>query len=118
MNSPSRSYHLKSDERPASGSRRFLRKKDRGLAVWMGAVGAMVFLKSVLREAVEGKRRHSAFKPRGGDAPSAVGAAPAGEVVAFDPDQAFTHTSRPLRAFGLELGGDGWNTSREGARKV
>ena len=68
-------------------------KKDRGLAVWMGAVGAMVFLKSVLREAVEGKRRHSAFKPRGGDAPSAVGAAPAGEVVAFDPDQAFTHTS-------------------------
>ena len=59
----------------------------------MGAVGAMVFLKSVLREAVEGKRRHSAFKPRGGDAPSAVGAAPAGEVVAFDPDQAFTHTS-------------------------
>jgi hypothetical protein len=68
-------------------------KKDRWLVVWEEGVGAIVFFEVFLREAVEGEGSDSALKPRGGDAPGAVGAAPAGEVVPFDPDQAFTHTS-------------------------
>jgi hypothetical protein len=47
-----------------------------------------------------------------------MGAAPSGEVVTFDPDQAFTHTSS---AFGARWDwssvGDGWHTSRERAWK-
>ena len=62
----------------------------------MGAVGAIVFLEGFLRKAVESERGDGAFETRGGDAPSAVGAAPSGEVVALDPDQAFTHTSPAL----------------------
>src|SRR5438132_7611670 len=33
---------------------------------------------------------------RGGDAPRAVGATPAGEVITFDPDQTFIHTALPF----------------------
>jgi hypothetical protein len=81
------------------------------------AVGTGVLFKSLLCQAVEGECGHGAFEMGGGDAPGAVGAAPAGEVLPFDPDQAFTHTSPALR-LGLELGGDGRNTSRERALKV
>ena len=83
-------------------------EKDRGLAVLVGVVGAMVFLKSVLRQAIKGERGDGALETGGGDAPRAVGAAPAGEVVPFDPDQAFTHTSPAFCVrLGLKLGGDG-----------
>jgi hypothetical protein len=60
----------------------------------VGEVGAIVLLKRLLRETVEGECGHGAFKARSGDTPRAVGATPAGELVAFDPDQAFTHTSK------------------------
>jgi hypothetical protein len=62
----------------------------------VGAVGAIVLLKGLLREAVEGECGCGAFETRGGDVPGAVGAAPSGEVVAFDPDQAFVLTSLPF----------------------
>ncbi len=55
-----------------------------------------MFFKIFLREAVEGERGDGAFEMRCGDAPGAMRAAPAGEIVAFDPDQAFTHTSLPF----------------------
>ena len=42
---------------------------------------AFVFFKTLLRDAVEGKGRDGAVEMRDGDAPGAVGAAPAGEVV-------------------------------------
>ena|SRR6266849_130237 len=88
------------------------RRKSRGLAVLVGAVGAIVLLKGLLREAVEGECGCGAFETRGGDTAGAMGAAPSGEVVAFDPDQAFTHTSSAFCVrLGLELGDDGWNTS-------
>ena len=80
-----------------------LLKKDRGLAVLMGAVGAIVFLEGVLRQAVEGECGYGAFEPRSGQTPRAVRAAPAGEVVALDPDQAFTHIS-PAFCVRLEMG--------------
>src|SRR5437762_9834907 len=38
---------------------------------------------------------------RCGDAPSTVGATPAGEFITFDPDQAFIHTSASKHAFGI-----------------
>jgi hypothetical protein len=76
-------------------------KKRPGLAVLVGAVRAIVLLKGVLRQAVEGKCCHGAFETRGGDAPGAVGAAPAGEVIPFDPDQAFTHTSSAFCVLGI-----------------
>ena len=67
-----------------------------------------MFLKGLLGEAVECQRGHGAFETRSGHAPRAVGAAPAGEVVAFDPDQSFVHTSTSFMvALGLELGGEG-----------
>ena len=69
--------------------------------VLVGVVGAMVFLKSVLRQAVEGERGHGAFEARSGHVPGTVGAAPAGEVIAVDPDQAFVHTSLPFASFGI-----------------
>src|SRR5207249_4474721 len=49
--------------------------------------GTLVFFKGLLCEAVECQRGNGAFETRSGHAPWAVGAAPAGEVVAFDPDQ-------------------------------
>ena len=74
--------------------------------------GTLVFFKGLLGEAVECQRGNGAFETRSGHAPWAVGAAPAGEVLAFDPDQSFIHTSTSLMvALGLELGRRGWNTS-------
>ena len=60
------------------------------------AVCAVVFLKVLLRKAVERERRNGAFETWSGEAPHALRAAPAGELVAVDPDQAFTHTSLPF----------------------
>ena len=78
----------------ACGGIEHVRQKRPGLAVLVAAVGAIVFLECFLREAVEGECGDGAFEVRGSYAPGAVGAAPAGEVVPFDPDQTFvTHTS-------------------------
>jgi hypothetical protein len=74
-----------------------------GLAVLVGTARTGVPFKRFLGEAVEGEGGDGAFEMRGGDAPRAVGAAPAGEIVPFDPDQTFIHTSA-LRALGFELG--------------
>jgi hypothetical protein len=94
-------------------------KKTAGLAVLVGAVGAGVFLECFLRQAVKSECSHGAVKPRHGQTPGAVGAAPAGEVVPFDPDQAFTHTSPAFCVrLGLERGRGGRNTSTERAWKV
>jgi len=88
-------------------------QKRPGLAVLVGAVGAVVFFKTFLSEAVEGEGGDGAFETRSGQTPRTVGAAPAGEIVPFDPDQAFTHTSPAFYVrLGLELGGDWRNTSR------
>ena len=66
------------------------------------AACAVVFLKVLLRKAVERERRNRGFETWSRKAPHALRAAPAGELVAVDPDQAFTHTSLPfLRAFGI-----------------
>ncbi len=59
----------------------------------VSSFGADVLLEGVLGEAVEGERGHGAFEMRCRDAQGAVGATPAGEIVTFDPDQAFIHTS-------------------------
>src|SRR5437879_13294661 len=74
--------------------------------------GTLVFFKGLLGEAVECQRGNGAFETRSGHAPRAVGAAPAGEVVAFDPHQSVVHTSTSfsLRR-DLSSGGEGWNTS-------
>src|SRR5439155_13911133 len=70
----------------------------------------LVFFKGLLGEAVECQCGNGAFETRSGHAPRAVRAAPAGEVVAFDPDQSFIHTSTSFMvALGLELGRRGWN---------
>ena len=61
-----------------------------------------MFLEGFLCEAVEGERGDGAIEMRRGDAPGAVGAAPAGEVITFDPDQAFvTHTSTFCACVGI-----------------
>ena len=76
--------------------------------------GTLMFLEGLLGEAVECQRGHGAFETRSGHAPRAVGAAPAGEVVAFDPDQSFVHTSTSFcLRWDLSSGGEGWNTSCE-----
>src|SRR5438445_8393958 len=62
--------------------------------------GTLVFFKGLLGEAVECQRGNGAFETRSGHAPRAVGAAPAGEVVAFDPDQSFVHTSTSFACVG------------------
>src|SRR5438093_7177889 len=80
--------------------------------------GTLVFFKALLGEAVECQRGHGAFETRSGHAPRAVGAAPTGEVVAFDPDQSFFHTSTSFcLRWDLSSDGEGWNTSGERARK-
>jgi hypothetical protein len=84
----------------------------------VGGVGADVLLKGYLRETVEGERGHSALQSWRGDAPGAVGAAPASEVVPFGPDHAFitqTATFMCVR-LGFELERDEWNTSIERGR--
>jgi hypothetical protein len=83
----------------------------------VGAGGAVVLLKSFLRQAVEGERGNGAVTTWSGDAPGAMGAGPTGEVVLFDPDQAFIHTSPAFYVrLGLKLGGDG-RTHRESERE-
>ena len=74
--------------------RRYSQRDTRALACGFlaGAGCTGVFFKTFLREAVEGKGGYGAFEMRSGDAPGAVGAAPTGEVIPFDPDQAFIHT--------------------------
>jgi hypothetical protein len=85
----------------------------------VGAGGAVVLLKCFLRNTIEDERVNGAVTVWSGDAPWAMGAGPTGEVVIFEPDQAFTHASPAFCVrLGLKLGGDGWNTSRERARKV
>ena len=89
------------------------------MAVLVKAGGAVVLLKSFLRNTIEGERVNSAVTTWSRDAPGAMGAGPTGEVVIFEPDQAFTHTSPAFCVrLGLKLDGDGRNTSRERARKV
>jgi hypothetical protein len=84
-------------------------RKNGSFAALVGAFGAGVLFKGFLGEAVEGERGHGAFEMRGGDAPGAVGATPAGEVITFDPNQALiTHTSTfcaCVLRFGLGRGG-------------
>jgi len=67
-----------------------------------------VLLKCFLGEAVEGECGDGAFEAWGRDAPGALGAAPASEVVVFDPDQTFIHTSFPYCVrLGFALGANG-----------
>src|SRR5437588_5756175 len=63
--------------------------------------GTRVLFKGLLGEAIEGEGGDGAFEMRCGDAPSTVGATPAGEFITFDPDQAFIHTSASKHAFGI-----------------
>ena len=67
-------------------------KKVRSMAVLMGG-RAVVLLKRFLRHTIEGEHGNGSVTTWSGDAPRAMGAGPTGEVVLFDPDQAFTHTS-------------------------
>ena len=63
-----------------------------------------MFFKGLLGEAVEGEGGDGAFEMRCDDAPGTVGATPAGEIITFDPDQAFIHTSTFCVHLGFELG--------------
>ena len=65
----------------------------------MRGLSAAVLLECLLSKPVESEGGGGAVEIRSAEAPSAVGAAPAGEVVAVNPDQAFTHTI----AFACEL---------------
>jgi hypothetical protein len=78
------------------------------MAVLVGVGGAAVLLKSFLRNTIEGERGNGGVTTWSGDAPGATGAGPTGEVVLFDPDQAFTHTSSAFCVrLGLKLGNEG-----------
>jgi len=72
-------------------------------------VGAGVLLEVLLRNSVECERGNRTFQARSRHTPCAAGAAPAAEVVAVDPDQAFLHTSASacVLDFGFELGRGG-----------
>ncbi len=67
------------------------KEKDRGLAVLVGAVGAIVFLERFLGKTVEGERGHGAFEMRGADTPGAVGATPACKSFILCPNHASRH---------------------------
>jgi hypothetical protein len=84
-----------------------------GLAILVGDISADVLLKCFLGKTVEGERGNRAIEMRGGHAPGAMRAAPAGEVVPFGPDHAFvTHASTLLWVrLGFELGRGGRNTA-------
>ena len=69
--------------------------------------GAIVLLEGLLGQAVEGEGGDCAVEMRGSHAPAAVRAAPAAEVIAIDPDQAFVHTSTFYVLLGFELGRGG-----------
>src|SRR5438552_3982211 len=84
----------------------------------MCAVIASVLFKTFLRSAVEGECGDGAVEMWDSNAPGAVGTAPAGEVISFDPDQTFVHTSTFCVRLGFELGRGEGNTSMHRARKV
>ena len=67
---------------------------------------AGVLLEVLLRNSVEGERGNRTVQARSGHTACAMGAAPAAEVVAVDPDQVFIHTS----AFTRQLPGIGAGT--------
>ncbi len=71
---------------------------DRILCVSLRVVDAGVFLEVLLRNSVEGQCGNRTLQVRSCHTPCAVGAAPAAEVVAVDPDQMFVHIYLPLRA--------------------
>lgn len=52
---------------------------------------ARVLFEVLLCDAIEGEAGNGAFEKRSGHAPGTARAAPAAEVVAIDPDQAFFH---------------------------
>ena len=69
-----------------------------GRRCWRSDIGlengrTVVVLEVLLRNSIEGERGHRTLQARSCHTPSAVGAAPAAEVVAVDPDQVFVHTS-------------------------
>jgi hypothetical protein len=96
----------------------------RRLRGWRSDIGletsrTVVVLEVLLRNTIEGERGNGVVTTWSGDAPGAMGAGPTGEVVPFEPDQAFTHASPAFCVrFGFKLGDDGRNTSRERARNV
>jgi hypothetical protein len=68
----------------------------RRLRGWRSDIGleagrTVVVLEVLLRNTIEGERGNGAVTTWSGDAPGAMGAGPTGEVVPFEPDQAFTH---------------------------
>ena len=71
--------------------------------VSLRAVDAGVLLEVLLRNPVEGHCGNRTLQARSCHTPGAVGAAPAAEVVAVDPDQVFVH-GICLCVSGLELG--------------
>ena len=64
------------------------------LSMWAGR--AVVFLKVLLRKAIEGESRHGTLQAGCGEAPLAVGAAPARKVFVFSPDHTSTHRLCPF----------------------
>jgi hypothetical protein len=85
---------------------------DRVLCVSVRGVDAGVLLEVLLRNSIEGERGNRTLQARSGHTPCAVGAAPAAEVVAVDPDQVFVHTSAFLCVFGIRArAAVGWTSS-------
>ena len=69
-----------------------------------GTQDAGVLLEVLLCNPVEGECGNRTLQARSCHTPCAVGAAPAAQVVAVDPDQVFVHSSAFARVLGLELG--------------
>lgn len=69
--------------------------------ILLRVVDAGVLLEVLLRNSVECERGNRTFQARSCHTPCAVGAAPAAEVVAVDPDQSFVHTSAFARVLGI-----------------
>src|SRR5712692_2720543 len=57
------------------------------------ATGAVVLREALLGNPVKCQRRHGALQARGDNAPMALRAAPAGEVLVFSPNHASLHTN-------------------------
>ena len=57
----------------------------------MRAVRAVVFLKALLRNTVKCERGDGRIQARGDEAPQAVRATPAGEILVLGPDHTSTH---------------------------
>lgn len=62
------------------------------LGVRLSVLVSGVFFEVLLRDAVEGKTSNGTVEKRRGHTPSTARTAPAAEVVAIDPDEAFVHT--------------------------